>query len=76
LSQCAIKHTRLESMFQKKHTPHTRAHPLWQTHASHIHAHDTMYANVHICTHCRHMGHLVKFCYDRLQNSNFVNKFV
>ena len=27
-------------------------------------------------THCGRKGHLAKFCYDRLNTSNFANKFV
>ena len=38
--------------------------------------HDTMYAHVYTYTHCERKGHLAKFCYDRINNSNFVNKFV
>jgi len=35
-----------------------------------------MYAHVYTCTHCGRTGHLVKFCYDRINNLNFTNKFV
>jgi len=76
LSQCAMKHTRLESIFRKKHTPHMHAHPSLHTYASHVHTHDTMYAHEYTCTHCGRTGHLVKFCYDRINDLNFVSKFV
>ena len=36
----------------------------------------TLYTHVYTCTHCGCKGHLAKFCYDRLNDSNFVNKFV
>ena len=38
--------------------------------------HETMYAYVYTCTYCGRKGHLAKFCYDRINNSNFANKFV
>ena len=52
------------------------AHPPRHTHASHIRTHDTLYARVYTCTHCDRKGHLVKFCYDRLNTINFANKLV
>ena len=70
-----MNHTRLESMFLKKHTPYIHAHKTRYTHAYHAHTHD-LYANVYTCTHCGHKGHLIKFCYDRMRNSNFAKKFV
>jgi len=76
LSQCAMNHTRLESMFRKKHAPPVHAHKPQHTHASHIHTHNTMYAHVHTCTHYGCNGHLTKFCYDRLNDLNFTNRFV
>ena len=76
LSQCAMNPTRLESMFRKKQVPHMHAHHTRHTHASHAHTHDTMYALVYICTHCGRKGHLAKFCYDRLNDSNFASKNV
>ena len=76
LSQCAMKHPRLESMFLKKHTPHIHAYKTRQTHAHHAHTHDTMYAYVYTCTQCGRKVHLAKFCYDRIHNSNFTNRFV
>ena len=36
LSKCAMNHTRLESMFRKKHTPYIHAHKPRHTHASHV----------------------------------------
>ena len=71
-----MNHTRLESMFRKKHAPHMHAHHTWHTHAHHAHTHDSMYAHVYSCTHCGRKGHLAKFCYDRIHISNFANKFV
>ena len=76
LSQCAMNHKKLESMFRKKHAPHIHAHKSQHTHVSHAHTHDTMYAHVYSCTHYRRKDHLARFCYDRLHNSNFANKFV
>ena len=32
--------------------------------------------HVYTCTHCGRKGHLVKFCYDRIHDSNFANKYV
>ena len=71
LSQCVMNHTRLESIFRKKHAPHMHAHKTWHTHAHHAHTHDYMYAHVYTCTHCELTGHLAKCCYDRIHNSNF-----
>ena len=61
LSQCAMNHTRLESMFHKKHAPHMHAHKTRHTHASHVHTHDTMYAHVYNCTHCGRKATLQNF---------------
>ena len=52
------------------------AHPSWHTHAHHVHTHDSMYAKVYTCTHYDRKGHLAKFCYDKINDSNFVNKYV
>jgi len=71
-----MDHKKLESMFRKKYTPHVHAHHSRHTHASHVHTHDTVYGPVYTCTHCGRKGHLAKFCYDRLHNSNFANKFI
>ena len=35
----------------------------------------TMCTCVHLY-HCGRIGHLAKFCYDRIHDSNFANKFV
>ena len=45
LSQCAMDHKRLESMFRKKHALPMHAHYSRHTHASHAHTRDTMYAS-------------------------------
>ena len=50
LSQCAMNHTRLESMFHKKHAPYMHAHKTWHTHAHHAHTHDSLYGNVYTYT--------------------------
>ena len=76
LSQCALNDTCLESMFRKKHAPYMHAHHTRHIHAHHAHTHDSIYAHVYTCTHCRRKGHLAKFCYDRVHNVNFANKFV
>ena len=41
-----------------------------------VHTHDIMYAHVYTCTHCSRKGHLIKFCYDRLNVTNFVSMYV
>ena len=71
-----MNHTRLESMFQKKHTPPMHAHKSRHTHASHTNTHNIMYAHVYTCIHCGRKGHLAKFCYDRVYNVNFASRFV
>ena len=38
--------------------------------------HDSMYAHIYTCTHCGRKGHLAKFCYYGINDSNFVNKLV
>ena len=52
------------------------AHHTQHTHAHHAHAHDSIYAHMYTCTHCERTDCLAKFCYDRLNTSNFTNKFV
>ena len=47
LSQCAIDHKKLESMFRNKHASHVHAHHTRHTHAHHAHTHDSMYV---MCT--------------------------
>ena len=61
LNQCVMNHTRLESMFRKKHAPHMHAHLSRHTHAHHAHTYDPLYAKVYTCTHCGHTSHLAKF---------------
>ena len=73
LSQCALDHTRLETLVHKKQVPPLHAHKPWHTHASHVHTHNTMYAHMYTCTHCRRKGHLVKFCYDRVYNLSLIH---
>jgi len=73
MSQCAMNHTRLESLFRKKQVPSFHAHPPRHTHAPHGHHHT--YAHVYTCTHCGRRGHLAKFCFDRLHtNVNLAKK--
>jgi len=71
-----MNHTRLEFIFHKKHALPVHAHKPRHTHAAHVHTHNTMYAHVYTCTHYGRKGHLAKFCYDRVHNVNFANKFV
>jgi len=71
-----MNHTSLESMFRKKQVSPMHAHKPRHTLASHVHAHNTMYAHVYTYTHCERKGHLGKFCFDRIHDSNFANKFV
>ena len=66
----------LDSLFQKKQVPSLHEHHPRHTHASHVHAHNTMYAHVYTCTHCGRKGHLTKFCYNRIHDSNLATKFV
>ena len=74
LSQCALNHN-YESLVRKKQAPSLHAHPPRHTHAPHVHTHH-MYAHVYTCTHCGRKGHLAKFCYDRIHDSNLATKFV
>ena len=76
LSHCALNHTRLESLFRKKQILSMHAHKPRHTHASHVHSHNMMYAHVYTCTHCGRKGHLAKFCYDCIHDSNLATKFV
>ena len=68
--------TRLESMFRKKQVPPMHTHKPRHTHASHVHAHNTMYVHVYTCIHCGRKGYLAKFCYDRVHDVNLANRFV
>ena len=45
LSHCVMSHTRLESLFRKKHVPSMHAHSSRHTHAPHVHTHH-LYAHV------------------------------
>jgi len=63
-------------MFYTHHHAHTpaqlRAHHAnhaIRTHATQAH-HAFLYAKVYSCTYCDRKGHLVKFCYDRINTSN------
>ena len=44
--------------------------------AHHDHIHSHMHARVYKCTHCGRKGYLAKFCYDKVNSINFVNKNV
>ena len=81
LKKCAFDMNKLSSMFPKgktkrKHTCHS-SHKLHEKHAQHAHTHQHkhafMYGKVHTCEHCDCKGHLVKFCYVKL---NMLNKNV
>ena len=76
LSQCALKHNKLESMFRKKQVPQIHAYiPQHTSHTHHDHTpYSHMYDRVYKCTHCDCKGHLPRFCFDRLNSKNFVNK--
>ena len=52
------------------------AHHSRHTHTSHVHTRDTIYARVCTCTHCGRKGYLAKFYFDKINDSNFVNRFV
>ena len=66
LSSCAFNHTKLESLFSKKQTPHVHAHPHHAYVEHHAHTHTHKHTKVYTCTHCGRKGHLRKFCYERL----------
>ena len=68
LSKCAFNHSRLESMFSKKQTPHIHAHHhhAYSLFARRDHTHKHMHPKVYKCTHCGRKGHLAKFCFDKL----------
>ena len=53
LSKCAFNHSRLESLFSKKQTPHVHAHHphAYSLFARHDHTHTHMHARVYKCTH-------------------------
>ena len=84
LKKCEFDKNRLEGMFPKKQAPkkqsHVHAHvhtsqplhhakPHKHAHTSHTH-HAFMYGKVFSCSYCGRKGHLVKFCYDRLNASH------
>ena len=76
LSSCAFNHTRLESLFSKKQTPHAYAHHHAYAHFAHYdHTHTHMHARVYKCTHCGRKGHLAKFCFNK-EPKHFANKNV
>ena len=85
LKKCEFDKARLEAMFPKKHVPknhshatHTHVHksqPLHHAkHSNHAHTphthHAFMYGKVFLYTYCGRKGHLVKFCYDRINASH------
>ena len=74
LKRCALDMNKFASMFPKgkikrKHTPHS-SHIHHEKHAQHVHTHQHkhafMYGKVYTCVHCGRKGHLVKFCYAKL----------
>ena len=78
LSSCAFNHSRLESLFSKKQTPHIHAqhHHAYAYVARHDHTHTHKHIKVYKCTHCGCKGHLAKFCYDKIYALNFAKKNV
>ena len=81
LSSCAFNHSRLESLFSKKQTPHVHAHHPHHAYAyvarhDHTHTHTHKHTKVYKCTHCGRKGHLAKFCYDKINVFNFKNVWV
>ena len=74
LSSCAFNHSRLETLFSKKQTPHVHAHHPFHAYAHvarHDHTHTHMHPKVYKCTHCGRKGHLAKFCFDKMHHLNF-----
>ena len=74
-----ISHTRLESLFSKKQTPHVHAHHSHHAFAyvaRHDHTHTHKHPKVYKCIHCGRKGHLAKFCFDKMHHVNFANKNV
>ena len=64
LSTCAFNHTRLESMFLKKQTPHVHAHHPHHAYAyvvRHDHTHTHKHPKVYKCTHCGRKVVLIRF---------------
>ena len=64
--QSHITHTHVHKS-QTSHSHHTK-HPK-HVHTSHTH-HAFIYGKVYACTYYGRKGHLVKFCYDRLNASH------
>ena len=65
-----FKPDRLESIFRKKHISHMHTHTPWHTHTHHAHK----YAHMYTCSYCGRKGHLTKFCFDRVNSTNFTTK--
>ena len=64
-------------MFHKKQISYVHAQTIRHTYAHHVHTHTThMHARLYTCTHCGLKGHLVRFCFDRLNFISFANKNV
>ena len=63
-------------MFRKKHAPPMHTNKPRHAHAPHVHIHNIMYGHVDTCTHCGRKGHLAKFYFDKIHDSNLANKFV
>ena len=64
---------------QKKQVSHVHAHHPQHIYAHfvrHDHTHSHVHTKVYKCTDCGHKGHLVKFCYDKINAINFANKNV
>ena len=76
LSNCAFNHSKLENLFQKKQAPHVHTHHPRHTYAHHDHTHSHVHAKVYKCTHYGRKGHLVKFCFDKVNSINVVNNNV
>ena len=77
LSSCAFNHSRLESLFSKKQTPHIHAHHHAYAYvARHDHTHTHKHLKVYKCTHCGRKGHLAKFFFDKMHHINFAKKNV
>jgi len=71
-----VSHATQAHTLQAQHAH--RHHAKHATHTTHAHAshtpththHAFMYDSVYSCTYCGWKGHLVKFCYDRINASN------
>jgi len=78
LNSCAFNHSKLESLFSKKPTPHAHAH------AHHAHAYGAQHdhnhthkhhAKVYTCTYCGRKGHLAKYCFDKKPHLYFAKYY-